>query len=91
MRYAELHSYNLPQHVQSGQEMHPYHEEILVENVEHGVEAVGYRQLLVVGPNTELTVGIYVHVRDIHLRLVPVDVVYLCLVEHHLSGVHMDE
>ena len=71
--------------------MHPYHDEILMKDIEHRMEAMGYCQLFIVSPDPKLTVGVDVHVRDIHLRLVPVNVVYLSLIEYHLSGVNLDE
>jgi len=62
-----------------------------MKDIEHRMEAMGYRQLFIVSPDPKLTVGVDVHVRDIHLRLVPVNVVYLSLIEYHLSGVNLDE
>jgi len=62
-----------------------------MEDIKHRVEAMGHRQLLVVRPDAELAVGVDVHVRDVHLRLMPVNAVYLSLIKHHLSGVDMDE
>lgn len=62
-----------------------------MENVEHRVEAVGGRQLLVVGSDAELAVRVDVHIRDVHFRLVSVDVVYFRLIENHLPLVDVDE
>jgi hypothetical protein len=62
-----------------------------MENIEHGVEAMGGSKLLVVSSDAELAVGVDVHIRDVDTGLMPVDVIDLLLVEYHLPLVDVDE
>ena len=79
---AHLNGYELPEHEQRWQEVDPNQQKVLVEDVEHRVEAMCHRKLLSVSSDAVKQVWIHVDVTDVEPGLVFVDVVYFLLVKY---------
>jgi len=85
---TEVHRDEFPKERQGWHEEDPHQEEVTVEYVEQGVEAMGHGQLVVVGADAVSQEWIHLDVADVYLTLVIIDKVDLHFVVHRLCFVN---